>query len=112
MQTSQWATPLVVVPKDSSKIRVCGDYKVTVNRCLEAKIYPLPTIEDILAKLAGGQYFTKLDLIQAYQQLLLDEDSRSILIVNTPKGLFQYTRLSYSVSTAPAIFQAIMDQIL
>ena len=112
VETSQWATPLVVVPKANGKIRVCGDYKVTVNRCLETKIYPLPTIEDILAKLAGGQYFTKLDLTQAYQQLPLDEDSRSILVVNTPKGLFQYTRLPYGVSTAPAIFQAIMDQIL
>ena len=112
VQTSQWATPLVVVPKANGKIRACGDYKVTVNRCLETKIYPLPTTEDILAKFAGGQYFTKLDLTQAYQQLPLDEDSRSILVVNTPKGLFQYTRLPYGVSTAPAIFQAIMDQIL
>ena len=79
---------------------------------METKIYQLPTIEDILAKLAGGQYFTKLDLTQAYQQLPLDEDSRSILVVNTPKGFFQYTHLPYGVSTAPAIFQAIMDQIL
>ena len=70
----------------------------------------MPTIEDIFAKLAGGQYFTKLDLTQAYQQLPLDEDSKKVLVVNTPKGLFQYTRLPYGVSTAPAI--AVMDQIL
>ena len=67
VQTSLWATPLVVVPKANGKIRVCGDYKVTVNRCVETKIYPLPTTEDIFARLAGCAYFTKLDLTQAYQ---------------------------------------------
>ena len=49
---------------------------------------------------------------QAYQQLTLDEDSKKLLVVNTPKGLFRYTRLLYGVSTAPAIFQSVMDRIL
>ena len=49
---------------------------------------------------------------QAYQQLLLDDDSKKLLVVNTPRGLFQYTRLPYGVSTAPAIFQSVMDRIL
>ena len=112
VQTSTWATPLVVVPKANGKIRVCGDYKVTVNRCVETKVYPLPNIEDIFARLAGGRYFTKLDLTQVYQQLLLDDESKQLLVVNTPKGLFQFTRLPYGVSTAPAIFQSVMDRIL
>jgi len=101
-----------VVPKTNGKIRVCGDYKVTVNRCVETKVYPLPTVEDIFARLAGGRYFTKLDLTQAYQQLPLDNDSKKLLTVNTQKGLFQFTRLLYHVSTAPAIFQSVMDRIL
>ena len=112
VQASAWATPLVVVPKANGRIRVCGDYKVTVNRRLETKIYPLPTMDDIFARLAGCTYFTKLDLTQAYQQLLLDDESKKLLVVNTPKGLFQFTRLPYGVSTAPAIFQSVMDRIL
>ena len=51
-------------------------------------------------------------MVQAYQQLTLDEDSKKLLVVNTPRGLFQYTRLPYGVSTAPAIFQSVMDRIL
>ena len=102
------------MPKANGKIRVCGDYKVTVNRCVETKVYPLPNpnIEDIFARLAGGSYFTKLDLTQAYQQLLLDDESKQLLVVNTPKGLFQFTHLPYGVSMAPAIFQSVMDHIL
>ena len=49
---------------------------------------------------------------QAYQQLPLNDDSKKLLVVNTPRRLFQYTRLPYGVSTAPAIFQSVMDRIL
>ena len=85
--------------------QVCGDYKVTINQCIEKKVYPLPTVEVFFTQIAGGQVFSKLDLSQVYQQLPLDENSKNLLVVNTPKGLYCYTRLSYGVSTAPAIFQ-------
>ena len=72
----------------------------------------MPTVEDIFARLAGGRVFTKLDLSQAYLQLPVDDDSKSLLVINTPKGLFQYNRLPYGVSVAPAIFQSVMDRVL
>ena len=112
VEKSDWATPLVIVPKNNGKIRVCGDFKVTINQCVETKLYPLPTVEDIFARLAGGRVFTKLDLSQAYLQLPVDDDSKSLLVINTPKGLFQYNRLPYGVSVAPAIFQSVMDRVL
>ena len=49
VEQSEWATPLVIVPKSNGKIRVCGDFKVTINQCVETKSYPLPTTEDIFA---------------------------------------------------------------
>jgi len=110
--SSEWATPLVIVPKSNRKIRVCGDFKVTINQCVETKCYPLPMVEDIFAQLVGGKVFTKLDLSQAYLQLPVDEDSRGLLVINTPKGLFQYNRLPYGVSEAPAIFQSVVDWVL
>ena len=102
----------MIVPKSNGKIRVCGDFKVTINQCVETKSYPLLTTEDIFAHLAGGRVFTKLDLSQAYLQLPVDEDSKDLLVINTPKGLFRYNRLPYGVSVAPAIFQSVMDRIL
>ena len=74
---SPWATPIVVVPKKDGKIIICGDYMVTVNRVLEVDRYPLPKPEDVFATLSGGETFTALDRSQAYQQLLLDEESPS-----------------------------------
>ena len=109
---SEWATPIVPVPKKDGTIRICGDYKVTINAALDIDQYPLPKAEEIFASLAGGQKFTKLDLSQAYQQLLLDDDSKALLTVNTHKGLYRYTRLPFGIASAPAIFQRTMDVIL
>ena len=109
---STWAAPIVAVPKKDGKFRICGDYKVTVNKSLDIDQYPLPKPADLFAILAGGQLFTKLDLTQAYQQLLLDENSQQYTTINTHQGLYQYTRLPFGISSAPAIFQKTMDVIL
>ena len=52
-------------------------YAVTVNPVRDIDQYPIPNPEDIFASLAGGQLFTTLDLSHAYNQLLLNEDSRN-----------------------------------
>lgn len=49
---------------------------------------------------------------QAYQQLLLDEDSKEYVTINTHKGLFKYNRLVFGVVSSPAIFQRTMDTLL
>ncbi|XP_046744301.1 uncharacterized protein K02A2.6-like [Diprion similis] len=81
---SDWATPVIVVRKAG----------------------------DLFTSLPGSKFFTKLDLCNAYQQLELSEESRKFLTINTHVGLFQYTRLSFGVSSAPAIFQLVIDQML
>ena len=109
---SLWAAPIVAVPKKDRNIRICCDYKVTVNQSLEVDQYPLPKPDELFASLAGGQKFTKLDLSQAYQQLLLDAESRQYVTINTHRGLYQYTRLPFGIASSPAIFQKTMDTIL
>ena len=109
---SPWAAPIVPVPKGDGRIRLCGDYKVTINPMLEIDKYPLPKPDDIFATLAGGRYFSKIDLTHAYQQLKLSESSRELVTVNTHRGLYRYTRLPFGVASAPAIFQKVMDTVL
>ena len=109
---SDWAAPIVVVPKGDGCLRVCRDYKVTINPVLAVDKYPLPKPDDLMAQLAGGQKFSKLDLSQAYQQILLDENSRKFVTINTHLGLFQYTRVLFGVASAPALFQKTMDTLL
>lgn len=74
--------------------------------------YPIPKVKDLFATLAGGRVFSKIDLSQAYQHLPLDEESQKLVVINTQKGLFKYTRLPFGISFAPGIFQRFMESIL
>lgn len=106
VEFASWAAPTVTVLKaDKKGVRLCGDFRLTVNPVAKLDRYPIPKIEDLFAKLVGGRLFTKIDLSQAYQQIPLDETSKSYAIINTHKGLFQYTRLPYGISSVPGIFQ-------
>ena len=110
---SDWAAPVVAVLKsDRKSVRLCGDFRLTVNPIAKLNRYPIPRVEDLFSKLEGGKTFTKLDLSQAYQQLQLDADSRKYVVINTHKGLFRFTRLPYGVSSAPGIFQKAMESLL
>lgn len=71
VEFSEWATPIVPVVKKDSSVRICGDYKVTVNPVIQQNTFPIPLIEDLSHKLAGGQKFTSLDFSNAYTQLEL-----------------------------------------
>ncbi len=84
---SRWAAPLVPVPKKDRQLRLCGDFKVTINPVMQVDQYPLPKSEDPFTTLVGGQKFTKLDLKQAYQQMQLEEDAKDLVTINTHQGL-------------------------
>lgn len=109
---SDWATPLVIVNKSDGALRVCADYKVTLNPVLMVDRYPLPKVDDLLAKLAGGEEFSKVDLSQAYNQICLDEESQRYTVINTHRGLFKYSRLVYGLSSSSGIFQRIMSNLV
>jgi hypothetical protein len=108
---SEWATPIVPVVKQSGAIRLCGDYKVTLNKVAKTDIYPIPLLDELYAKLTGGALFSKLDLSHAYEHVNLDEQSQALTTINTHLGLFKYLKLPYGVSCAPAIFQKVMESV-
>ena len=113
VQYAEWAAPIVPVLKaDKKSVRICGDFKLTVNRDPKLDRYPIPGIEDLFAQISGGQVFSQLDLSQAYQQLPLDQASKEHVVINMHKGLFRYNRLPYGVSSAPGIFQRTMENLL
>ena len=109
---SEYASPIVPVEKDDGTVRICGDYKSTLNPNLETKQYPLPTVEDCFQPMVGGEKFTRLDIRQAYNNLRLRECDRALTTINTSQGLFVWNRLPYGVSSSTAIFQQTMDQVL
>ena len=109
---SDWATPIVCVPKKQGNVRICGDFRSTINPVLENNSYPLPNPNNIFAQLNGGKKYSCLDMSSAYLQLKLDSESQKLLTINTHRGLFRYHRLVFGLSVSPLIFQKVVDTLL
>lgn len=112
IDNSEWGTPLVPILKPNGDLRLCGDYKVTINKYLVDFKYPLPRIDEIFASLQGGELFTKLDLSNAYNQLLLDENSQLLCAWSTHIGTLKMKRMPFGIKTAAAVFQKTMENLL
>ncbi|XP_046608775.1 uncharacterized protein K02A2.6-like [Neodiprion virginianus] len=112
VDTSEWATPIVPAYKGNGKLRICGDFKLTINPFIIIDNYPLHTIDDIFTVLQGGVYYTELDLFHCYMQFGLDEESSKLLTIVTQKGLYRYTKLQEGIASAPANVQKKMDECL
>lgn len=112
VKTSDWGTPLVPVLKADGGIRLCADYKVTLNEFLVPNKHPLPRAEDVFNSLQGGVEFSKLDMPNAYNQFELDEESSKLVAWSTHKGVFAVNRLPFGISPATGIFQGEMEKLL
>uniref|UniRef100_A0A2H1V9U2 SFRICE_009183 n=1 Tax=Spodoptera frugiperda TaxID=7108 RepID=A0A2H1V9U2_SPOFR len=96
---SDWATPVVPIIKKNGDIRLCGDYRSTVNQATESDTYPMPTASEVFATVSGGKFYTTLDLDRAYTQVVVTDETARLLTLNTCKGL--YTVHSYDITYKP-----------
>ena len=93
----------MVITKKDGDIRVCADFKMTINPHLLMQTFPLPTPDEVFSTLANGESFTKLDLARAHKQMKVSTESQQYLTINTHLGLFRYLRLPFGITSAPAI---------
>ena len=107
VEVSNWATPIVCVPKTDGSVRMCGDYKGNVNPAIQTEQFPIPTLQEIGSKVATWKKFTKIDLRSS-----LDKASQQLCTINTHRDLFRYTRLPFGISSSPAIWQQFIEQVL
>ncbi|XP_055621974.1 uncharacterized protein K02A2.6-like [Toxorhynchites rutilus septentrionalis] len=106
-----WVSPLVVVGKASGEPRICLDLR-RVNEAIVRERFPMPVVEEYLARLCHGKVWSKLDIKEAFHQVELAEESRDITTFITNRGLFRFKRLPFGLVSAPEIFQRIMEEIL
>jgi len=106
------ASPVVWVRKSNNGLRLCADFKATLNPRILNDSYPIPSIEQIFAGINGASCFSKIDLQSAYNQIELDEPSKKLSVINTSKGLYTLNRLQMGMKNSSAIFQRTIEQIL
>ena len=108
---TRWVSPVVVVPKQNDEIRLCVDMR-RANKAIIRERYPIPTVDEVLQSLYQSTVFSKLDLKWGYHQLELHPDSRSITTFTTHSGLYQYKRLMFGITSAPEVYQHVIQQSL
>ena len=106
-----WVSPVVVVPKQNDEIRLCVDMR-RANKAIIRERYPIPTVDEVLQSRNQSTVFSKLDLKWGYHQLELHPDSRSITTFTAHCGLYQYKRLMFGITSAPEVYQHVIQQSL
>ena len=103
------ASPITVVPKKDGKLRICVDY-TSLNKNTRPLSYPLPRIDRLPEKIPGGtQFFTTLDLKEAYYSLPIHPNSQKSAAIITPSGTYIPRRTTFGLRNAPTRFQQFMD---
>lgn len=111
VETSDWGTPIVPVRKNDGSVRLCGDYKVTLNKYLEVDRHPIPKISEIFNSLRGGEKYSKIDLREAYSQIELEDKAKDMCAWSTTKGIYRMNRMPYGIVPATSKFQRIMEKL-
>ncbi|KAI2657474.1 Transposon Tf2-9 polyprotein [Labeo rohita] len=99
------------VKKKDGSLRPCIDYR-GLNGITVKNTYPLPLMSSAFERLQGASFFTKLDLRNAYHLVRMREGDEWKTAFNTPRGHFEYLVLPFGLSNAPAVFQALVNDVL
>jgi transposase InsO family protein len=114
---SAYASNLLLVrkPDESSeggvKNRVCASF-VQLNAQTEKDSYPLPNIQYIFDRIGRSVWFTTMDLLSGFWQVMIKPEHRHKTAFITMRGLYEYVVVPFGLCNAPATFQRMMDAII
>lgn len=74
--------------------------------------FPMPIIEEILDELADTKYFTSIDLLSGFHQILMAPGDEFKTVFKTHHGHYQFRVMPFGLTNTPATFQCAMNKVL
>ena len=108
---SPYSSPVVLVPKKDGSVRFCIDFR-KLNKVTDFDAEPMPNMEEVINRLSGHKYFTKIDLSKGYWQVELTEESKPLTTFETPRGLFQFKTMPFGLVNSGASFCRLIRIVL
>ena len=104
------ASPVFFIKKKGGGLRLVQDYR-TLNANTVKNRYPLPLISELVNRLKGARYFTKLDVQWGFNNMQMKEGDEWKAAFRTNRGLFEPLVMFFGLTNSPATFQTMMNEI-
>jgi Reverse transcriptase (RNA-dependent DNA polymerase) len=109
--SSEWASPVVLVPKPDGSLQFCVEYR-RLNALTIRDSYPLPRMDECIDSLGDACVFTTLDCNSGYWQMPVAPDDMDNTTFTSHEGTYRFRRMPFGFRNAPAIFQRTVDIVL
>ena len=108
---SPYSSPVVLVPKKDSSVRFCIEFR-KLNKVAEFDAEPMPNMEEVINRMSGNKFFTRMDCSKGYWQVCLPDNCKHLTAFETPQGLFQFKTMPFGLINSGATFCRLMRQVL
>lgn len=106
-----WLVPKKIDASGQPKWRMVVDFRKLNDKTVKDK-YPMPAINDVLDKIGRAKYFSALDLASGYYQIEMAKQVRAKTAFTAVGGYYEFTRIPFGLTNAPATIQRVMDNVL